>query len=150
MTYPAARKRIIEVVEKATPTSKAKALGDAFRFDAAGGPSVVVSAPRRFHFRMVAGGLRGPFRARANTVRLNCELIVEYVAMNDLGALDAAVVADFVVIATALSSADLQFDATGLRLIGGENAVDLFTFTVDETPTSTRLRIRFPIEVRND
>lgn len=147
-SYEPARKRIVELVEGAVPTTKAKGLGDRFVHDPRAG-GAVVSAARKFHLHMTAGALRGPFRPRANVVRLVADLIVEYGSFADREALDVAVVEDFVVIASALGGGDWQFDTSNIRIVGGENAADIFTMTVEEPSAgATRLRIRFPVEVR--
>lgn len=151
MTIAAARKRLVDIVTTTKPTTRAKGLGDCFAHDARGGGDVI-GAMRTFHMRMVAGALRGPVRVRASYVRLVCELVVEYASFADRVTLDVAVAEDFADITLALSSSEnWRTDETGIRIVGGENASDIFTMTVEEPKIGvTRLRIRFPLEVRHE
>lgn len=151
MSIVAARKRLVDTVSAVKPLSKARGLGEGFVHDPRGGGDVI-GAMRTFHLRMVAGAFRGPVRVRATSVRLVCDLVVEYASFADRVALDVAVVEDFAEIALALSSSEnWHADETGIRIVGGDNATDLFTMAVEEPKIGvTRLRIRFPLEVRHE
>jgi hypothetical protein len=148
MSYPLAKAHLVSMVEALRPLRTERGLGEAFRHDPRGGGDVA-GAIRTFSLRAEALALRGPSRAQANILRHAMALTMEYGTMTDRNLLDHAVVEDFQVIAQGLATGEWDFAATGIRIVGGENAVDLFTQTLEEPrPGALRSLIRFPLEVR--
>lgn len=149
MSYALARPVLVAIVEAVAPTTAALGTDAKFRHDPRGDDAQPIGGRRRFWFRVVNAVRRGPFRLNANELSYDIELVVEYQAVTDTAKLDDVIVADFEAVTAALANgANWQRPSSTIRNVGAVDANVLFGAVVEDLEGGRRLRISFPLEVK--
>ena len=149
----AAFARLVDIVEGAVPSTKAKGMPAKFKHDPRGQTGEGTGS-RRFWFRTLAGAAVAPAALAVNRLDLDRELVMEYQrgGAADADALDAIIVEDYRAVAAALADGrNWQASTSGLLYVGSRSdqpAFRLFEFSIDDVDGVRRLRVRVPLQIK--
>lgn len=148
MTYAAAKKRIVEIVEAASPVAAGNALGSKFVHDVKGSDEKTGAPGRRFWLRTLDGGSVAPSSSFSTRRRCTLALTVEYpalIAQSSDG--DDAMIGDYDAISAVLLDGTKWSRATSsIVAISADGQELALPYVVERATTGWRMRLTFTME----
>ena len=145
MSFDTARKKIIDIVSAATPTTSVAGSGDAYVYvDTCG--DLRIASTRHFYLTIEGGSVGGPLTSLTRIYQAQLDLRIFYQNVRSAERFDGIVVSDYEAISSALLDV-AQWDQTSSKIrsitVSGSNIV---RYDVEESDEGRMLTINIELE----